>query len=41
VLENPDDRQGCRASLRLPLQALTELRADNLAQERHLMIGGR
>jgi two-component system, NtrC family, nitrogen regulation sensor histidine kinase NtrY len=41
VLENRDDRQGCRASLRLPLQALTELRADNLAQERHLMIGGR
>jgi nitrogen fixation/metabolism regulation signal transduction histidine kinase len=41
VLENRDDRQGCRASLRLPLQALTELRADNLAQERHLLIGGR
>jgi two-component system, NtrC family, nitrogen regulation sensor histidine kinase NtrY len=41
VLENRDDRQGCRASLRLPLHALTELRADNLAQERHLMIGGR
>jgi nitrogen fixation/metabolism regulation signal transduction histidine kinase len=32
VLENRDDRQGCRASLRLPLQALTQLRADNLAQ---------
>jgi two-component system, NtrC family, nitrogen regulation sensor histidine kinase NtrY len=31
VLENRDDRQGCRASLRLPVQALTQLRADNLA----------
>jgi nitrogen fixation/metabolism regulation signal transduction histidine kinase len=41
ILENRDDRQGCRASLRLPLQALTQLRAENLAQERHLLIGGR
>jgi two-component system, NtrC family, nitrogen regulation sensor histidine kinase NtrY len=31
VLENRDDRQGCRASLRLPVQALTQLRADSLA----------
>jgi len=32
VLENREDRQGCRASLRIPLQAFTQLRADNLAQ---------
>ena len=32
VLENREDRQGCRASLRIPLQAFAQLRADNLAQ---------
>lgn len=32
VLENRTDRQGCRASLRLPLHAFAQLRADNLAQ---------
>jgi signal transduction histidine kinase len=32
VLENRTDRQGCRASLRLPLHASAQLRADNLAQ---------
>jgi PAS domain S-box-containing protein len=32
VLENRADRQGCRASLRLPLHAFAQLRADNLAQ---------
>src|SRR3954465_10051937 len=32
VLENRTDRQGCRASLRLPLPASAQLRADNLAQ---------
>ncbi len=32
VLENRDDRTGCRASLRLPLHAFAQLRADNLAQ---------
>jgi nitrogen fixation/metabolism regulation signal transduction histidine kinase len=31
LLENRDDRQGCRASLRMPLQALAQLRAENLA----------
>src|SRR3982750_40116 len=31
VLENRTDRQGCRASLRLPLHASAQLRADNLA----------
>jgi two-component system nitrogen regulation sensor histidine kinase NtrY len=31
VLENRDDRPGCRASLRIPLQPLAQLRADNLA----------
>jgi nitrogen fixation/metabolism regulation signal transduction histidine kinase len=31
ILENRDDRQGCRASLRLPVQALAQLRADSLA----------
>jgi signal transduction histidine kinase len=31
VLENREDRQGCRASLRIPLQAFAQLRADNLA----------
>jgi PAS domain S-box-containing protein len=31
VLENRTDRQGCRASLRLPLHAFAQLRADNLA----------
>jgi signal transduction histidine kinase len=31
VLENRDDRQGCRASLRIPLHAFAQLRADNLA----------
>jgi signal transduction histidine kinase len=30
VLENRDDRQGCRASLRIPLHALPQLRAENL-----------
>jgi two-component system nitrogen regulation sensor histidine kinase NtrY len=32
LLENRDDRQGCRASLRMPLQALAQLRAENFAQ---------
>ena len=32
VLENRTDRQGCRASLRVPLHACAQLRADNLAQ---------
>jgi two-component system nitrogen regulation sensor histidine kinase NtrY len=32
VLENRTDRQGCRASLRVPLHASAQLRADNLAQ---------
>jgi nitrogen fixation/metabolism regulation signal transduction histidine kinase len=32
LLENRDDRPGCRASLRIPLQPLAQLRADNLAQ---------
>ena len=31
ILENRDDRQGCRASLRLPIQALAQLRADSFA----------
>jgi len=31
VLENREDRQGCRASLRIPLQAFAQLRTDNLA----------
>src|SRR5580765_2340634 len=31
LLENRDDRPGCRASLRIPLQPLAQLRADNLA----------
>ena len=30
VLENRDDRQGCRASLRIPLHALAQLRVENL-----------
>src|SRR6476659_3278403 len=32
LLENRDDRPACRASLRIPLQPLAQLRADNLAQ---------
>jgi len=32
VLENRTDRQGCRASLRVPLHASAQLRAENLAQ---------
>src|SRR5215218_10302807 len=32
VLENREDRTGCRASLRLPLHAFAQLRADNFAQ---------
>ncbi|MEP6918008.1 MAG: ATP-binding protein [Acidobacteriota bacterium] len=32
VLENRSDRQGCRASLRIPLHALAQLRAEGLAQ---------
>jgi signal transduction histidine kinase len=32
VLENREDRQGCRASLRIQLHALTQLRAESLAQ---------
>jgi two-component system nitrogen regulation sensor histidine kinase NtrY len=32
VLENREDRQGGRASLRIPLQALAQLRAENLVQ---------
>jgi signal transduction histidine kinase len=31
LLENREDRPGCRASLRIPLQPLAQLRADNLA----------
>jgi two-component system nitrogen regulation sensor histidine kinase NtrY len=31
VLENREDRQGCRASLRIPLHALAHLRAEGLA----------
>jgi signal transduction histidine kinase len=30
LLENRDDRQGCRASLRIPLHALAQLRAEGL-----------
>ena len=30
MLENRDDRQGCRASLRIPLHALAQLRAEGL-----------
>lgn len=32
MLENREDRQGCRASLRIPLHALAQLRAEGLAQ---------
>jgi hypothetical protein len=32
MLENRDDRQGCRASLRIPLHALAQLRAEGLGQ---------
>src|SRR6185436_1240198 len=32
VLDNREDRQGCRASLRIPLHALAQLRAETLAQ---------
>ena len=32
VLDNREDRQGCRASLRIPLHALAQLRAESLAQ---------
>ncbi len=32
ILENREDRQGCRASLRIPLHALAQLRAESLAQ---------
>jgi len=32
MLDNREDRQGCRASLRIPLHALAQLRAESLAQ---------
>jgi nitrogen fixation/metabolism regulation signal transduction histidine kinase len=32
LLENREDRQGCRASLRIPLHALAQLRAEGLSQ---------
>jgi nitrogen fixation/metabolism regulation signal transduction histidine kinase len=32
VLENRENQQGCRASLRIPLHALAQLRAETLAQ---------
>ena len=31
VLENREDRQGCRASLRLPLHTMAQVRADSIA----------
>jgi signal transduction histidine kinase len=33
ILENRDDRTGCRASLRLPLQAVAPVRAEPVAQQ--------